>query len=452
MRRRRFLHLSLAPIGFLPFRQQTSHDASWLLRSGPMLGYSEATETVVWLQTTRGCRAQVRFWEQGRPETARLTEPVDTSSASDYIARFTISRLRFGTKYDYEIYLDGIRVLRPYPLTFQSQAMWQWRTDPPAARFAIGSCSYINDSDYDRPGEAYGEKMEIFEAIAARKPDAMVWLGDNVYYREGDFGSESGMRYRFAHTRSLPQMQTLLGSTHHYAIWDDHDFGPNDADVSFRMRDRSLRIFADYWANPSYGLPETPGVFGRFAWADVEFFLLDDRYHRTPNAMPDSPDKVMFGAAQMRWLMQALRSSDATFKIVAGGNQMLNTLSTHEAWAKYPVEQSRFFAFMRETKVPGVLFLSGDRHHTELIKKTERGMYPLYDFTSSALTSRGGRSETEEKNPNRVPGTWVTETQNFGLIEVAGPKDARTLTLRTVDWAGKERWSHTIPASELRLG
>jgi alkaline phosphatase D len=217
------------------------------------------------------------------------------------------------------------------------------------------------------------------------------------------------------------------------------------------MRDRALRIFSDYWANPSYGLADTPGVFGRFAWADVEFFLLDDRYHRTPNAMPDAPDKVMFGAAQMRWLTQALRSSDATFKIVAGGNQMLNPMSTHETWVKYPVEHSRFMSFLRETKVPGVLFLSGDRHHTELIKKTERGMYPLYDFTSSALTSRGGRSATEEKNPSRVPGTWVTEAQNFGLIEVAGPKDARTLTLRAVDWSGKERWAHTIPASELRL-
>jgi alkaline phosphatase D len=451
MRRRQFLDLSLATIGLLPFAQQARPDASPLLRSGPMLGYSEMTEVVVWLQTTRPCRAQIRFWPRGRPEDARLTETIDTSAAGDHIARFTIGRLAFGTKYDYEVYLDGIRVARPYPLTFQSQAMWQWRSAPPEVRFAIGSCSYVNDPDYDRPGDPYGDKMEIFQAIAARRPDAMIWLGDNVYYREGDWGSESGMRYRFAHTRSLPEMQALLASTHQYAIWDDHDFGPNDSDASYRMRDRSLRIFKDYWANPGYGTGDTPGVFGRFEWADVEFFLLDDRYHRTPNAMPDAPDKVMFGAAQMRWLMESLRSSLATFKIVAGGNQILNTISTHEAWAKYPAEHGRFMSFLRETKIPGVLFLSGDRHHTELIRWTEPGLYPLYDFTSSALTSGGGRNKAEENNPLRVPGTWVTETRNFGLIEVSGPRTARTMTLKAVDWSGKDLWSHTIAAAELRV-
>jgi len=450
MRRRRFLHLSLAPLALARFVQQAAPDVSSLLRSGPMLGYSEMTEVAIWLQSTRPCRVQIRYWAQGRPESARLSEPVDTSAASDHIARFTLSRLTFGTKYDYEVYLDNIRLVRPYAMTFQTQSMWQWRTDPPAARFAIGSCAYVNDPDYDRPGDPYGDKMEIFEAIATRRPDAMLWLGDNVYYREGDWGSESGMRYRYGHTRALPQMQALLASSHHYAIWDDHDFGPNDADASYRMRDRALGIFTDYWANPSYGTRETPGVFGRFTWSDVEFFLLDDRFYRTPNEMPDGRGKVMFGDAQMRWLTEALRSSNATFKVVAGGNQMMNPVMPSEAWGKFPAEQRRFFDFLRETKIPGVLFLSGDRHHTELIRRNETGLYPLYDFTSSALTSGGGRNKEDEENPARVANTWLTATRNFGLLEVAGPKGARTLTLKAVDWEGKDRWSHTIAESELR--
>jgi alkaline phosphatase D len=452
MRRRTFLFLSpLAIPTARALARQRPASAADLLRSGPMLGYSETTETVVWLQTWRPCRAQLRFWRSGAPSTARLSDEVATTGAGDMIARFRLSRLEPGTRFEYELYLDGERVERPYPLAFQTQAIWRYRADPPAARFAIGSCAYVNDAPYDRPGELYGQKMEIFRAIAEARPDAMVWLGDNWYYREGDFFSNAGLRYRAAHTRSLAEMQPLLGATHHYAIWDDHDFGPNDADESYRMRETSLGVFKDYWANPGYGTAATPGVFSRFEWNDVELFLLDDRYHRTPNASVEPEARRMFGAAQLTWLEEALRSSRATFKIVAGGNQMLNPIADYEGFSRVPVEQNRLFSFLRAEKIPGVVFLSGDRHHTELLRRDEPGLYPLYEFTSSALTSGGGRLAAEANNPARVPGTWLTETRNFGLVDLGGPPKARTLTLRALDYTGKERWRHEIQAAELAI-
>ena len=415
-----------------------------------MLGYSEMTEVIIWLQTKHPCTAQVRFWKRGQPETARLSEIVKTSATSDHIARFRLSALAFGTRYDYEVYLDGERLSLPYETSFQTQPMWRWRTDPPTFKFAFGSCAYINDPPFDRPGPPYGAGYEIFQAIAAQKPDFMIWLGDNVYYREADWLNEAAMRYRYAHTRALPELQPLLASVHHYATWDDHDYGPNDSDRSFRGREWSLRVFKDYWANPSYGTVETPGVFTSFEWGDVEFFLLDDRFHRSPNKMPPEPEKAMFGPAQMRWLMEALRSSDATFKIIVAGNQMLNPLTFFEAFGNYPEEQKRLFDFIRTARISGVLFLSGDRHHTELIKRIEPGLYPLYDFTSSPLTSGGSRIEREANNSARVPGTWVTNgTRNFGMIEVSGPAKDRKLTLRTLDQKGRELWRHEIRAAEL---
>jgi alkaline phosphatase D len=217
------------------------------------------------------------------------------------------------------------------------------------------------------------------------------------------------------------------------------------------MREASLRVFKDYWANPGYGTGETPGVFNRFAWSDVEFFLLDDRYHRTPNLAETDPKRQMFGEAQMRWLADALASSRATFKLVAGGNQMLNPITNWEAFGRFPAEQKRLLDLLRDERVPGVVFLSGDRHHTELVRRAEPGLYPLYDFTSSSLTSRGSRNEDEADNPARVPGTWVTETNNFGLIDLSGPPKDRRLTLRTVDYAGKELWKHEIAAGELKF-
>jgi alkaline phosphatase D len=417
-----------------------------------MLGMSEMTESIIWLQTTRPARAQIRFWKQNQPATARLSDALQTTADGDLIARFRLTNLDFGTRYDYEVYLDSVRVSFPYPTAFQTQPMWRWRSDPPTFTVAIGSCAYMNDPPYDRPGRPYGSGFEIFTAIARARPDVMIWLGDNIYYREADWLTENGMRYRNAHSRSLAELQPLLASTHHYAIWDDHDYGPNDSDRTFRLRETALRVFQDYWANPTYGTTDTPGVFGRFEWGDVEFFLLDDRFHRSPNRMPASPDKVMLGEAQMRWLMESLRSSDATFKIIASGSQMLNPLTFYEGWGMFPDEQARLLSFIRDTRINGVMFLSGDRHHTELIRRTDLGTYPLYDFTSSPLTSGGGRNEREANNPARVPGTWVTDAiRNFGLIEVTGGRGDRRLILRTLDATGREMWRHEIRQSELQF-
>jgi alkaline phosphatase D len=450
MKRKLFVFLILTVL-MLPAMAQTARQNS-PLRSGPMLGYSEMTETAVWLQTKQPAEAQIRYWKQGEPKNVKFSKTVRTNEDADFIARFTLSQLEFGARYDYDVYLNNRRVTFDFQPTFQTQPHWRWRTEPPAFRFALGSCAYINDPPFDRPGTPYGSGFEIFRSIAAKKPDFMIWMGDNVYYREPDWLNESGMRYRFRQNRELPELQQLLATTQNYAIWDDHDYGPNDSDRTYRLREQSLRVFKDYWANATYGEPETPGVFGRFEWADIEFFLLDDRYYRSPDGMPNPAEKEMFGERQMRWLMESLRSSDASFKIVVAGNQMLNQLTPKESFKQFPAEQRRLLDFIRDARVEGVLFLSGDRHYTELIRLKDVGTYPLYDFTSSPLTAGNSKPfPVEQNNPDRVPGTLVTGIKTFGMIEVMGTTKERRLILRAFDLTGKELWKHEIQASELKF-
>jgi alkaline phosphatase D len=453
VKRRSFLsHLALSPVAWSLLRLRTEGTETDALLSGPLVGYSEMTETMIWLQTRRPARVQVRYWVQGKPETTRLSEEYRTTHAGDGIAKFTLSGLTFGTRYDYEVYVDGARIERPYPMTFQTQPMWKWRTEPPPFKVAFGSCHYVNDPPFDRPGRPYGDSPKVFSAILAQKPDLMLWLGDNCYYREADYQTEAGMRYRYAHTRAQAELQPLWAAVHHYAIWDDHDYGPNDSDRTFRRRDTALRIFRDYWCNPTHGTPETPGCFFRFDWADVEFFMLDGRYHRMPNHLPDdAPDKTMLGPEQLGWLLESLRSSEATFKVVASGGQVLNPVSPWECFGRFKVEQSRIFDFIRSEKIPGVVFISGDRHLAELNRRLEPNLYPLYDFTSSSLTAGVAKlSKAEQDNPCRVPGTLV-EKHNFGILEFSGPRANRLLTMRCFDENGDEQWKREIPISELRF-
>jgi alkaline phosphatase D len=411
------------------------------LKSGPMLGYSEMREVIVWLQTTEKGKIQLNYWDQILPKQIFKSEIVETDISTAFTAKIILSLLEPGKKYGYQVLLNEKPLLFPYPLEFQTQSLWQWRTDPPAFSIALGSCAYINDTPYDRPGKPYGSNYHIFESILAKKPDAMLWLGDNTYLRETDWNSRSGILYRYTHTRATPELQGLLGSVHHYAIWDDHDFGPDNSDRGFIHKEATLEAFRLFWGNPTSGLPDQNGITSQFQWADIDFFLLDNRFSRAPDERKTG-ERTQFGKAQIEWLLDALKTSKAPFKMVATGGQFLSASAIAENHIKlYPEEREYLIKRIEEEGLTNIIFLTGDRHLTELTElKLPNGKF-IYDLTVSPLTS--GVNTNPDSNVLRVPGTLVTE-HNFGLLTFSGKRQERKLTIKIFDAAGKEKWVKEI--------
>jgi alkaline phosphatase D len=443
------------------------------LAAGPMLAYATMTEVCVWVQTSRSAKVTVEYRiqpdqslvtvvdEGGTNKVATKKTPpnpawvaskqVVTTSEGDHIAKILLTDLEMGAAYDYRVRIDGRLVDLGYSTVFKTQPHWRWRSDPPEFSVAIGSCLYVNQPETDRPGTPYGGDYDaIFESITKQKPDMMLWLGDNIYYREMDWVAESAMRSRWRHNRSLPSMQNLLGNALQIGTWDDHDFGPNDSDRSFQLKDEALRVFSDYFPMPNRGHDGTKGVFTKFEYGHAEFFLLDDRYHRSPNRTPAGEPKVMFGREQMQWLKDSLVSSNATFKIIVGGNQLLQPAGGNERFGAFAEEQKDLFDFLVKAKITGLLFLSGDRHHTELLKVRWPGAeYDWFEFTSSPLGSGGSRNAREENNPARVDGTWITAKRNFGLLQFKGKGDAMTLTMSSYLKDGSKAWEQVVKAADL---
>ena len=209
----------------------------------------------------------------------------------------------------------------------------------------------------------------------------MLWLGDNVYFREPD-DSRTGVYHRYTHDRSLSELQPLLGSVHHYAIWDDHDYGPNNSDRSFIYKDITLEAFKNFWANPTYGIPENKGITTQFKWADIDFFLMDNRYFRTPQNRKNIYKEIL-GNDQVQWLIDALLNSKAPFKVIALGGQFLNSEKIYENHINWEDEHKKILDLISKEKIEGVIFISGDRHFSEVSKMDRYGAYPLYDFTVS---------------------------------------------------------------------
>jgi len=412
-----------------------------------MLGYNEMREVLIWVQTTQAAKVQIAYRAKQKGTRNHFSTSVYTQKETAYTAKIPLTDLEPGQSYSYQVLINEQLIDLPYPTTFTTQPLWQWRSDPPAFTIALGSCAYVGEAQYDRPGDPYGGDYHIFTHIHEDQPDLMLWLGDNTYLREVDWHSRSGIQHRFTHTRSLPEMQALLASAHHYAIWDDHDYGPNNSDRSYIYKDIVRETFCQFWGNPTCGIPQLEGgITSYFQYADLDFYLLDNRYFRSPNNRETTKPTIL-GKQQLEWLIDALTFSRAPFKLICIGGQVLNTYQGYENYANLaPEERAYLLSRIEEEGITGVIFLTGDRHHTELSHYVNANGHSVYDLTVSPLSSGAGRPR-KETNELRVAGTMVNQ-RNYGLIHVSGPRKARRIQIEIKDSDGQLLWTRLITETE----
>lgn len=426
------------PAFFVAFTLLLPSIAIAQIAAGPMLGYIEMTEALVWVQTEESATTEISWWPaENAQEKQSMT--INTSDDDARIAKFVLHGLQPGTEYAYELIVDNEPVQFDYPLEFTTQFLWQYRTDPPNFKVLAGSCHYVNEPEFDRPGRAYGANGKIFGPMADQQADLMLWLGDNTYLREPDWNTRNGFIHRYSHTRAQPELQRFLASCHHYATWDDHDFGPNDSNGSFVHKETALEVFKMFWANPGFGVPDVPTITTQFRHADVDFFLLDNRYFRTDYNVKTVEHQVL-GKAQIDWLIEALNYSKASFKIVAIGGQVLNSAAVYENLANYPDEREELISRIAEEEVHNVIFLTGDRHHAEL-SRLERDGVVIHDLTTSPLSA--GYYPNEEENDHRVKGTKYTN-RNFAALSFSGKYKERALTMELFSEEGERIWKKEI--------
>jgi alkaline phosphatase D len=454
-------------LGFLVFsnsyaqkKSKTPESVSQLI-AGPMLGYVEHREARIWVAGVFGHPDKLVYYPVNEPQK-KVEIGINSFSSfpfdvAQYGKTLFLNNLDMATTYQYELWLNGKKMEFEQPLQFTTKTIWEWRTDPPAFSFLAGSCLYVNDSIHDRPGKPYGQGTDILLTMAKSNANFMLWLGDNTYTREADYTSESGLAYRYLHTRSDKNLQPLLRTMPHYATWDDHDFGTNNAGRSYELKDASRHMFTLFWPARSYG-ENNEGIYTRFKYGDCEFFMLDDRYFRDDTDMDESkyPQKSQLGEKQKIWVKNALKDSHAPFKFVVIGGQFLNEYTTKESYNLYKNEREELLNFIADQKIEGVVFLSGDRHHTELLKnakfKSKTG-YDIYDLTSSPLSSGANinvfRDSLEANNPMRIKGTLVAEP-NYCQLFLSGKRKERMLTIKCFNTKGELKWEQRISEGELR--
>lgn len=429
-----FLILSMSITFLQVFAQQNKTPE---LQAGPMLGYAEMREAAIWIQGKEEGLAVLEYEGNGKKQRS---EPINLLRRNAFAATLIADKLEEGTTYTYKIFINNKEVKSKHRQSFTTQKHWMYRADPPAFKLATGSCAYINEERSDRPGRGYGGEYRIFESIVAQNPDAMLWLGDNVYLRPSDWTSRSGYLERYTHDRSLPELQALLAHCPNFAIWDDHDFGPNDASGGFIHRETALEIFDLFWPNPTLGFLDKKAAVTSFQFNGIDFFLLDNRYFRTE--ITEKGINQILGKEQIEWLIDQLKFSRSPFKMVAVGGQVLNTAAVYETHAVYAEERAYLLRRIEEENIKNVVFLTGDRHHSEVSMLELANGNTIYDFTISPLTS-GPNTRVNEQNDNRVEGSLIMQ-RNFAILEFDGTFKNRTLVIRFYSAENEELYEFKI--------
>ena len=118
---------------------------------------------------------------------------------------------------------------------------------------------------------------------------------------------------------------------------------------------------------PTYPLPGvTPGIWQKFSYAQVEFFLLDSRSQPNPSANDDSNKSMLDGNnlgtnGQLQWLKDGLLASTAKWKVIFTSVVTNTATKLAEGWAGYQTEWNNLRDFIN-TNQNKESFLSGDLH------------------------------------------------------------------------------------------
>jgi len=352
--------------------------------------------------------------------------------------------------------------------------------------------------------------MRIFSAMADRRPDLFLHCGDTVY-ADGPLTesvtlpdgriwrneltpekakvaeSLAEFRGQYAYNLLDEHLRRYAASVAQIVQWDDHEVtnnwypgevltgGPAEGYTERRvdvLAARGFRAFHE-WQPLDPRAAVDGRVYRRLPFGPhVEVFVIDMRSYRGPNTANTGPDERILGERQARWLVDALASSRATWKIVQS-DMPLGVLVPDGDTAWEAVANGRpgppsgreseiagVLAAQHRRQVRDVVWVTADVHYTAAHHYSpDRAAFddfdPFWEFVSGPLHAGAfGPNELDPtfgpraefvRGPDRPGASPLEGFQHFGELDVAG--DGSTLTVHLRDQTGASLWSRTLTAS-----
>ncbi|SMG29338.1 alkaline phosphatase D [Marivirga sericea] len=263
----------------------------------------------------------------------------------------------------------------------------------------------------------------LWQPIIDHNPDLFMFLGDNIY---GDTDDMQILKDKYQIQKNHPDYKELREQMPVIGVWDDHDYGKNDAGKEYAYKEESQQLFLDFFDVPAEDeRRERKGAYSSYdvKWKShtIRLILLDGRYHRDSLERIDrvyqvNQEGTILGEEQWSWLEGEMSDKDVSLFIIASGIQMIPEDHNYEKWANFPQERQRLLSLIQEKKPKGTLLLSGDRHIAEISRLDIKDLdYPLVEVTSSGLTHTWNNAPQE---PNRHRLGELVSDLNYGIIKI----------------------------------
>jgi alkaline phosphatase D len=389
------------------------------LETSPMVGRTWKTGARIWVGTrdtfgnvtSETLTLRVRLASACETCWLSSVEMSKVGTGSGYRSwKGTVSGLAPATKYVYRIFASGFSGER-------GGSSFTTEPDGPAS-FKVGVSSCMNGEQ--TPSQPSFTIMH--EQLNTGQPNFHLLLGDNMYTTQNP-PTKDHYWFKYMQQRRVPEFALVYRNFPTFALWDDHDYGPNDEDGTFAQKDIARAAFDDLWAHPDFA---GAGIYHKFNWGGdvnevggVDFFMMDDRWGRDcPRDMPSGYPAKMYGSTQFEWLKTELLASRATFKVLVNGS----TLGS-KCWGS---QLQQIFDFIVANRIEGVFFVTGDIHQSRVTQRTPPGGYPLWEVTSSGIGISAGTSPEYSFAILHFDLTQADPTVTFQIIQ--NPRKSMSLS------------------------
>lgn len=336
---------------------------------------------------------------------------VEVPTGDHQVVAMHLDGLQPATDYRLAIEVDGVADTSRGVATFRTPG-----TGPQSFRFAVASCARTASNG------------AVYDQIVAQDPLFMLQLGDLHYEDLRSTDPDASIdAYELALTRPAQAALTRAVPMDH--VWDDHDYGPNDAGADSPTRAAAQAAYRT--SVPHHTLPAGDGqIWQAFTVGRVRIVMTDGRSDRTAT--------TLLGEAQQRWLIDELTTASRTHALVVWANPtpwIGAAAEGADTWAGYATERREIADALAAARVHNLVMVSGDAH-----------MVAIDDGTNSDEATHGGAGfpvlqAAALDRPGSLKGGPYSEGAHpgggqFGLVDVQDHGDAIDVELRGMRWDG----------------
>jgi alkaline phosphatase D len=430
----------------LGFEWETAQAAASDLSVGPVTGAVTSSQASVFFRTTAANTAMVLYSTDPALANPVSSAEVQTDSAADFTAMVPISQLQPLTTYYLNIVVGGVAQLSPpYP---------SFSTFPPPGTSMNFKFIYLTDFANLLNGASGVAVTPSFRNAAAENP-AFAFIGGDYDHRGvvglGPHRTMFQQLYNPASFGMADYVNDVLDRMPIVHQWDDHDSGPDNIDRTFALWHETYTAYTEYF--PRYSTPAiAPAIWQSFAYAQVDFFMLDNRSQRDIEYEPDGVHKSMLDGnhlgprGQLVWLENGLLMSKAKWKVIFSSIPVNPTTKFPDSWSGYQAEWNALRHFIQDNQIKNIVILSGDLHSGGIDNGTVSGVVEMVVPNVNIITP------TTESCSTGVVGRWSQGIYNntagscrgYGVVSVTTNPDQMTLQVK--DENANVRLSYTMTA------